>query len=78
LELATAQGGKLVSAQSVRLIPEKLRMTTFADKAVGAAPNVEIERPTQVLADTVRAKLEERLGPLLPALQVLARTRDRR
>jgi riboflavin synthase len=59
----------------VWLIPETLRMTTFADKTVGAALNIEIERSTQVFVDTVRATLEERLGPLLPALQVFARER---
>lgn len=55
----------------VWLIPETLRMTTFGDKPVGAALNLEIERATQVLVDTVRDALDERLGPLLPALQAL-------
>lgn len=53
------------------LIPETLRMTTFGDKAEGAALNLEIERATQVVVDTVREALDERLGPLLPALQAL-------
>jgi riboflavin synthase len=53
----------------VWLIPETLRMTTFGAKAEGAAFNVEIERQTQVFVDTVRAALDERLGPLLPALE---------
>lgn len=57
----------------VWLIPETLRMTTFADLAEGAAVNIEIERQTQVFVDTVRATLEERLGPLLPALEALLR-----
>ena len=55
----------------VWLIPETLRMTTFGDKAPGAALNLEIERATQVVVDTVREALEERLGPLLPALEAL-------
>lgn len=55
----------------VWLIPETLRMTTFADKAEGAALNLEIDRATQVVVDTVRDALDERLGPLLPALQAL-------
>jgi len=59
----------------VWLIPETLRVATFADKAAGAALNIEIERSTQVFVDTVRATLEERLGPLLPALQAFARER---
>jgi len=53
----------------VWLIPETLRMTTFADKGVGAALHIEIERQTQVMVDTVRAAVDERLGPLLPALE---------
>ncbi len=57
----------------VWLIPETLRMTTFADKAVGESLNIEIERSTQVFVDTVRAALDERLGPLLPALEALLR-----
>ena len=57
----------------VWLIPETLRKTTFADKAVGAALNIEIERGTQVFVDTVRDAIDERLGPLLPALEALLR-----
>ncbi len=59
----------------VWLIPETLRMTTFADKRVGDALNVEIERATQVMVDTVRDAVDERLGSLLPALQAFARER---
>jgi len=46
-------------------------MTTFGDKREGDALNIEIERGTQVVVDTVRDALEERLGPLLPALEAL-------
>lgn len=53
----------------VWLIPETLRMTTFGDKGEGAELNIEIERQTQVLVDTVRATVEERLGPLMPTLE---------
>ena len=59
----------------VWLIPETLRMTTFADKRVGEALNVEIERSTQVMVDTVRDAVAEKLGPLLPALEAFARER---
>jgi len=59
----------------VWLIPETLRMTSFGDKAVGDTLNIEIERQTQVFVDTVRDTLEERLGPLLPALEQLLRER---
>ena len=57
----------------VWLIPETLRMTTFGEKAVGDRVNIEIERQAQVFVDTVREALEERLGPLLPALEGLLR-----
>ena len=57
----------------VWLIPETLRMTTFADKPAGSQLNIEIERQTQVFVDTVRETIEARLGPLLPALEQLLR-----
>ncbi len=57
----------------VWLIPETLRATTFGDKAEGDGLNVEIERSTQVFVDTVRAAIDERLGPLRPALEALLR-----
>jgi riboflavin synthase len=57
----------------VWLIPETLRMTTFGDKPVDAPLNIEIDRQTQVVVDTVRDAIEERLGPLLPALEQLLR-----
>ena len=57
----------------VWLIPETLRMTTFGDKAVGDALNIEIERSTQVFVDTVRDAIGERLGALQPLLEGLLR-----
>jgi len=57
----------------VWLIPETLRMTTFGSKAERSALHIEIERATQVFVDTVRAAIDERLGPLLPALEALLR-----
>ncbi len=59
----------------VWLIPETLRATTFADKRAGDALNIEIERSTQVMVDTVRDAVDERLGALLPALTELLRER---
>lgn len=55
----------------VWLIPETLRMTTFADKDEGDAVNIEIERQTQVFVDTVREAVDERLGALVPLLERL-------
>ena len=57
----------------VWLIPETLRMTSFGDKAAGAALNIEIERATQVFVDTLREAVAERLGPLVPALETWLR-----
>jgi riboflavin synthase len=59
----------------VWLIPETLRMTTFADKKPGDTLNIEIERSTQVMVDTVRDAVDERLGPLIPALKEMLRER---
>jgi riboflavin synthase len=59
----------------VWLIPETLRQTTFAAKRVGDALNIEIERATQVIVDTVRDAVDERLAALLPALEAFARER---
>jgi riboflavin synthase len=59
----------------VWLIPETLRMTTFGDKGPGDTLNIEIERSTQVMVDSVRDAVDERLGALLPALAELLRER---
>ena len=59
----------------VWLIPETLRQTTFGNLRVGDAVNIEIERSTQVLVDTVREAVAERLDALLPALAALGRER---
>ena len=71
--LTVAEADKRAGWFEVWLIPETLRMTTFANKAVGAPLNIEIERSTQVFVDTVRETIEERLGPLLPALEAVLR-----
>lgn len=73
--LTIAEADRRAGWFEVWLIPETLRQTTFGDKQVGDALNIEIERQTQVLVDTVRDTLEEKLGPLLPALKDLLRER---
>ena len=55
----------------VWLIPETLRMTVFGDKKVGDLVNIEIERSTQVVVDTVRETVEASLGRLKPVLEAL-------
>lgn len=69
--LTVAEADRQAGWFEVWLIPETLRMTTFGDKQAGAALNIEIERQTQVFVDTVRDAIDERLGPLLPALEQL-------
>jgi riboflavin synthase len=73
--LTVSDASKAEGWFEVWLIPETLRMTTFGDKAAGAALNIEIERSTQVMVDTVRDAVDERLGALLPALTHLLRER---
>jgi riboflavin synthase len=73
--LTVAEADRQQGWFEVWLIPETLRMTTFADKRAGDTLNLEIERGTQVVVDTVRDTLDERLGPLLPALEALLRER---
>ncbi len=50
------------------LIPETLRVTNFCIKKAGHYVNVEVERSTQVLVDTVRSTIEENFNRLLPTL----------
>ena len=73
--LTVADADKAAGWFEVWLIPETLRMTTFAEKTAGASLNIEIERGTQVMVDTVRAAVDERLGPLLAPLAQLLRER---
>ena len=44
---------------SVCFIPETLRVATHSDKKIGDSINVEIDRQTQVIVDTVSAFLQE-------------------
>lgn len=49
----------------VWLIPETLRLTTFGNRKVGQRVNLEVDRNTQVIVDTVRRYLAENLPNLL-------------
>lgn len=55
----------------VWLIPETRRATVFEGKQVGDLLNVEIERSTQVMVDTVREAVHESLGRLQPVLEAI-------
>jgi riboflavin synthase len=61
----------------VWLIPETLRLTTFGGKRVGDRLNIEIERSTQVMVDTVRDTVREMLaGQLAEQLDALLAARS--
>jgi riboflavin synthase len=49
---------------TVHLIPETLRVTTFGEKLPGDRVNLEIERRTQVIVDTVREMAGEAVREL--------------
>ena len=55
----------------VWMIPETRRATVFENKKVGDRLNIEIERSTQVVVDTVREAVQESLGRLQPVLEAL-------
>ena len=55
----------------VWLIPETRRATVFEGKQTGDLLNIEIERSTQVLVDTVREAVHESLGALQPVLEAI-------
>lgn len=59
--LTVAEANRAEGWFEVWLIPETLRLTTFGEKAEGDAVNLEIERSTQVIVDTV----EERVDAIL-------------
>jgi riboflavin synthase len=69
--LTIAEVDKAAGWFEVWLIPETRRMTTFEAKQTGAVLNIEIERSTQVMVDTVREAVAEKLGPYMQALESL-------
>ena len=52
-------------------IPETRRATVFEGKQAGDRLNIEIERSTQVMVDTVREAVQESLGALQPVLEAI-------
>ena len=57
--LTIASVSKEDSTLTVFFIPETLRVTTHSNKKMGDNVNVEVDRQTQVIVDTVRAFLQE-------------------
>jgi len=62
--LTVASIDKALAQFSVCLIPETMRITTHGMKRVGDRVNVEIDRQTQVIVDTVKAFLAENIGTI--------------
>ncbi|MEH3087619.1 MAG: riboflavin synthase subunit alpha [Xylophilus ampelinus] len=69
--LTVSEADRAAGWFEVWLIPETRRMTVFEEKRAGDRLNIEIERSTQVLVDTVREAVQESLGELRPALEAL-------
>jgi riboflavin synthase len=69
--LTVSEVNRLEGWFEVWLIPETRRATTFGHKQAGDAVNIEIERSTQVVVDTVRETVAESLGKLQPLLEAL-------
>lgn len=57
------------------LIPETRRVTNLDAKREGSLLNIEIERGTQVVVDTVRDDVAESLGEFRPLLEALLKER---
>ena len=69
--LTVSEVNRLDGWFEVWLIPETRRATVFGHKQAGDAVNIEIERSTQVVVDTVREAVAESLGKLQPLLEAL-------
>ncbi len=68
--LTVADVDKSANRFKVSLIPETLRVTNHGEKKVGDAVNVEIDRQTQVIVDTVKQFLMENMGSIDPNTNV--------
>ena len=73
--LTVAECDRAAGWFEVWLIPETRRATVFEGKRAGDALNIEVERSTQVMVDTVREAVAEQLGALRPALNELLQAR---
>lgn len=69
--LTVSEANREESWFEVWLIPETRRITSFEEKVAGDRVNIEIERATQVVVDTVRDTVKETLGQLEPLLEKL-------
>ena len=63
--LTITDADKTNNTFKVWFIPETLRSTTFGEKEVGDRVNLEVERNTQVIVDTVRDYLAENIKNII-------------
>lgn len=69
--LTVSEASRTENWFEVWLIPETRRVTNFEAKCEGDKINIEIERGTQVMVDTIRDTVAETLGALEPVLRRL-------
>ena len=63
--LTVAEVDRETSEFRICLIPETLRATTFGEKAIGDRINLELDRQTQAIVNTVRLYLDEHRDQLI-------------
>ncbi|QEL26900.1 riboflavin synthase subunit alpha (plasmid) [Bosea sp. F3-2] len=73
--LTVSECNKAESWFEIWLIPETRRVTNLDFKREGEMLNVEIDRSTQVVVDTVRDAVAESLGELRPLLETVLKER---
>ncbi len=73
--LTVSECDKAAGWFEIWLIPETRRATVLDAKQAGDRLNVEIERGTQVVVDTVRDAVKETLGELQPHFEALLKER---
>ena len=59
--LTVSEIDKIANVFEVWLIPETLSETTFSEKEIGQNLNIEIDRNTQIMVDTINAAIDEKL-----------------
>jgi len=62
--LTVSDVNRINNTFDVWLIPETLRVTNILDLKINSLVNIEIDRNTQILVDTVRSVAEEKFGAL--------------
>lgn len=63
---------KSLGQATIWLIPETIRQTNLGQLSVGSFVNIEIDRNTQILVDTVYNVIEEKFGSLSEVVQQLS------